>query len=91
MSWCKDNGVDYALWRVMNEIVRKDFRETVDIAATMRAVEGPEAVRGFVENGYAASSQSRERRVIAHIEAPGQGLDVRTTVTSLATGAPEAL
>jgi len=52
-------------------------------AATRRALAGKDTVRRFFETSYAARSWSRERRVIARIEATAMGADARFVVTNL--------
>ena len=47
-------------------------------------------MRGFADLAYAAGSWSRERRVIARLEATTRGFDARYIVTSLA-GEPRRL
>ena len=52
-------------------------------AATRRALAGKSKVRRFFQTSYAARSWSRERRVIARVEATALGADVRFIVTNL--------
>jgi hypothetical protein len=52
-------------------------------AATRRALAGKSKVRRFFQTTYAARSWSRERRVIARVEATAMGADVRFIVTNL--------
>jgi DDE family transposase len=52
-------------------------------AATRRALAGKPKVRRFFQTSYAARSWSRERRVIARVEATALGSDVRFVVTNL--------
>jgi hypothetical protein len=48
-----------------------------------RARSGEDKVRRFFQTGYPAESWSRERKVIARIEATARGTDVRFVVTKL--------
>ena len=50
-------------------------------AATRRALAGKPKVRRFFQTAYAARSWSKERRVIARVEATALGADVRFIVT----------
>jgi len=52
-------------------------------AATRRALAGKPKVRRFFQTSYAARSWSRERRVIARVEATALGADARFVVTNL--------
>ena len=52
-------------------------------AATRRALAGKPKVRRFFQTSYAARSWSRERRVIARVEATAMGADARFIVTNL--------
>jgi hypothetical protein len=54
-----------------------------------RAEENAPVLRRYAETRYAAKSWSRERRVVARIEAGGMGLDIRFVVTSFARGSAE--
>ncbi len=51
--------------------------------ATRRALAGKPKVRRFFQTAYAARSWSKERRVIARVEATALGADVRFIVTNL--------
>jgi hypothetical protein len=46
-------------------------------------------VRRYTETRYGAKSWSRERRVVARIEATTKGLDIRYVVTNLSTSSAE--
>jgi hypothetical protein len=52
-------------------------------AATRRALASKPKVRRFFQTAYAARSWSRERRVIARVEATALGADARFIVTNL--------
>jgi hypothetical protein len=49
-------------------------------------VEDRDALRGFAETTYAAKSWQRQRRVVAHIEATGLGLEIRYVGTNIGAG-----
>ena len=44
---------------------------------------GKDKVRRFFQTGYRAKSWSRERKVVARVEATAKGTDVRFVVTNL--------
>ena len=51
--------------------------------ATRRAINRKDKLRRFFQTLYAARSWSRARKVVARVEATGQGADVRFIVTNL--------
>ena len=51
--------------------------------AVGRALAGHDKRRRFFQTGYQAKSWSRERKVIARVEATSKGCDIRFVVTSL--------
>ena len=52
-------------------------------AALRRVQSGKDKVRRFFQTGYQAKSWSRERKVVARVEATARGTDVRFVVTNL--------
>ncbi|MDE0334455.1 MAG: IS1380 family transposase [Defluviicoccus sp.] len=90
MDWCEDNGVDYVFGLAGNAVLHGLAYETADDLKVRRAEAGAERVRGFADFAYAAGSWSRERRVVARLEATARGFDARYIVTSLA-GEPRRL
>ena len=91
MDWCETNGVDYLFGLAGSKPLSGKVEATADAVRTERAVDGKAVVRGYAETRHAAKSWSRERRVIARIEATSLGLDIRFLVTSLAYGTPQWL
>ena len=55
--------------------------------ALRRARQGKDKVRRFFHTGYRARSWSRERTVIARVEATSKGADIRFIVTNLSARA----
>jgi hypothetical protein len=84
MEWCEANGVDYVFGLSGNTVLHAQLREVADDLCVRRAEAGDEKRRTWTECRYAAKSWSRERRVIARLEATSQGLDIRYVVTTLA-------
>ena len=58
--------------------------------AVRRVGQGKDKLRRFFQTGYRAESWSRERRVIARVEATAKGSDIRFIVTNL-SGKAKAL
>jgi hypothetical protein len=54
-----------------------------DDVAVRRALTGKDKLRRFFQTRYQAKSWSRERRVIARVEATSKGADIRFVVTNL--------
>ena len=52
--------------------------------AVRRALSGTDKLRRFFQVGYRAKSWSRERKVVARVEATSKGCDIRFVVTNLA-------
>lgn len=97
MNWCEENGIDYIFGLAGNCVLDRLVEVEADDIRTRRA-EGKLAVlRGYAETRYAAKSWTRERRVVARIEAKEseeddmlrRGLDIRYVVTSLKKGNAE--
>jgi hypothetical protein len=65
--------------------------ESADAVRTRRALENAEVIRDFAETTHRAKSWSRERRVIARIEATRLGLDVRFILTNLTLKCPRTV
>jgi hypothetical protein len=91
------NGVNYVFGFAGNSVLDRLVDVEADDIRTRRA-EGKLAIlRGYAETRYAAKSWTRERRVVARIEAKEsdeddmlrRGLDIRYVVTSLTKGDAE--
>jgi hypothetical protein len=86
MQWCEDNGVDYVFGLSGARPLLKKVEEIADAARTRRAVEDKDVARDYCETKHRAGSWSRERRVVARVEATRLGLDVRFVVTKIEHG-----
>ena len=83
MAWCEANGVDYIFGLSGNRALHALAYEMADDLKVHRAEAGADRMRAFTAFAYAARSWSRERRVIARLEATTRGFDARYIVTSL--------
>ena len=93
MAWCEENGVDYIFGLAGNRALHALAYEVADDLKVRRAEAGADRMRTFADFAYAARSwrgtragrtMSRERRVVARLEATARGFDARYIVTSLA-------
>ncbi|MGH7057882.1 MAG: IS1380 family transposase [Acetobacteraceae bacterium] len=83
MEWCEEQGVDYIFGFAVNAVLKAMTREAADALCVERALTSAAKLRSFASLSYGAKSWSKERRMIARIEATRQGLDIRYVVTSL--------
>ena len=83
MPWCEENGVDYIFGLAGNRAIHALAYEVADDVRVRRAKAGADRMRSFTTLAYATRSWSRERRVIARLEASTRGFDARYIVTSL--------
>ena len=83
MAWCEENGVDYIFGLAGNRVLHALAYDVADDLKVRRAEAGADRMRTFAHFAYAARSWSRERRVIARLEATTRGFDARYIVTSL--------
>ena len=91
MECCEKNGVGYLFGIAGNGPLRAKVEDAADAIRVERALTGADAVRGYAETTYRAKSWTRERRVVARIEATTKGLDIRYVVTSLTALSPEKI
>ncbi len=91
MAWCEANDVDYIFGLPGNAVLSRLVEPTADDVRVRRAEGEAPVVRRYAETRYAARSWTRERRVVARIEASTQGLDIRFVVTNLGCGSAEWL
>jgi hypothetical protein len=89
MKWCEANGIDFVFGLAGSRPLSAKVEATADAVRTEHAVTGRAVVRGYAETRHKAKSWTRERRVVARIEATTLGLDIRFIVTSLRFGAAE--
>lgn len=83
MHWCEENRIDYLFGLSGNDRLDALTRDAGDELKVRRAEQGADKLRAFCDLHYAAKSWSRERRVVARLEATTRGFDVRYVVTSL--------
>jgi len=83
MEWCEANGIGYIFGLSGNSVLHRQVYETADALKVRRAEQGADKLRSFSETHYAAASWTRQRRVIARLEATILGFDARYIVTSL--------
>ncbi|WP_375143532.1 transposase [Bradyrhizobium sp. CCGUVB14] len=82
MTFCEQNGVDYVFALAGTKLLARKVDEVCDAVRT-NVRSRTRTWFGYAETRHAAGSWHLERRVIARIEAPQQGLDIRHVVTSL--------
>ena len=87
MDWLERNCVGYVFGLAGNKVLLGRVVDHAEDAAMGRVEGKAEKVRRFTAFDYAARSWKRPRRVVARIEASGQGTDSRFIVTNL-KGAP---
>jgi hypothetical protein len=91
MEWLERHRVGYVFGLAGNRVLLDRVADLVEDVAVRRAEAGADKVRRFRELRYAARSwKSKERRVIARVEATTLGSDSRFVATNLA-GAPRWL
>ena len=92
MDWCDDNAVNFIFGLGPNKTLAKQIFAKLDDVCVRRAVGQLDKVRGFASIQYAAKSWSRQRRILARIEAKkDKGADVRYIVTNLTKGTARQL
>ena len=84
MDLLEDQGCGYSLGLAGNPRLNKIGQPWGEDVAVRRAQSRKDRVRRFFQTGYRASNWSRERKVIARVEATTRGTDVRFVVTNLA-------
>lgn len=82
MDWLEANDVHYILGLGTNARLKKIMADTVGTAAKIQGRDGV-TFRRCHSFHYAAGTWSRERRVVARVEATCQGVDTRFIVTDL--------
>ena len=91
MDWCEENDVRYVFGLSPNKILHELVFPKADEVCVRRATDNLDVVRDYTETRYAAKSWSRQRRVVARIEATRKGLDVRYVVTNITHCGPRWL
>jgi hypothetical protein len=90
MAWCERHRVGYIFGLAGNKVLLRRVTTEAEQAALDRLDAADPKVRRYAEFRYGAKSWKTERRVIARVEASGQGVDSRFIVTNL-TGLPKSL
>lgn len=91
MAWCEQNDVCYVFGIAGNTVLHTLVEETADAVRTERALNNADVVRDFAETKYAARSWSKERRIVARIQATTMGLDIRYVATNLTCLTPQVI
>ena len=84
MDLLDDQGCGYIFGLPGNARLSKMGEPWCEDAALRRAAQAKDKVRRFFQTGYQAKSWSRQRKVIARVEATAKGSDIRFVVTNLA-------
>jgi hypothetical protein len=91
MAWCERHRVGYIFSLARNQVLlRRVTAEAEHVALVRLDAPADSKVRRYAEFRYGAKTWKTERRVIARVEASGQGVDSRFIVTNLA-GLPKSL
>ena len=75
MDLLEDQGCGYIFGLSNNARLSKIGQPWREDVAVRRALSGKDKVRRFFQTGYRAKSWSRERKVIARVEATSKGAD----------------
>jgi Transposase DDE domain group 1 len=92
LDWCEANGVDYLLGSSPTSTLKRHVGG-LEASTLARFKADPTAgkVRRFKEFHDAAGSWRRVRRIVARVEAGGEGADTRFIVTNLGAGSGRSL
>jgi Transposase DDE domain group 1 len=91
MDFCDEQGIDFVFGLAGNDVLRRLVEPDADDVRVCRAEIDAAVIRRCTETRYSAKSWQVDRRVVARIEATGQGLDIRYVVTSFTHGSAEWL
>ncbi len=83
MELLEEQGCGYILGLPPNARLKLIGEPWCEDVATRRALSGKDKVRRFFQTGYQAGSWSRQRRIVARVEATSKGSDIRFVVTNL--------
>ena len=83
MDLLEEQGCGYIFGLPTNARLKPIGQAWCEDAAVRRALAGKDVVRRFFQTDYQAKSWSRERRVVARVEATSKGADIRFIVTNL--------
>jgi len=84
MELLEGQGCGYIFGLSGNARLSKIGQPWCEDVAVRRALSGTDKLRRFFQVGYRAKSWSRERKVVARVEATSKGCDIRFVVTNLA-------
>jgi len=85
MAWCERNRIGYIFGLAGNKVLlRRVAAQAEQVAWDHLDAPAESKVRRYAEFAYAAKTGNTEPRVIARLEASGQGVDSRFIVTNLA-------
>jgi hypothetical protein len=91
MAWCERHRVGYIFGLAGNRVLlRRVTTEAEQVALDRLDAAADQKMRRYAEFRYGAKTWKTERRVIARVEASGQGVDSRFIVTNL-SGLPKSL
>jgi len=82
LDWLEANGVHYVLGMATNAVLRREVHPILERVAALQREEWT-PFRRFHSFSYAAGSWSRQRRIVARVEATALGTDARFIVTDL--------
>ena len=83
MEFLEDQGCGYIFGLPGNARLNKIGQPWCEDVAVRRALAGDDKLRRFFQVGYRAKSWSRERKMVARVEATSRGCDIRFAVTNL--------
>ena len=83
MEFLESKGCGYIFGLPGNARLSRIGRPWCEDAAVRRVRSPKDKLRRFFQTGYRAASWSRERKVIARVEATSKGADIRFIVTNL--------
>jgi hypothetical protein len=82
MDWLESNDVRYVTGMATNAVLRRELQAIAERAACIQRDEFS-TFRCYHSFSYAADTWSRQRRIIARVEATHRGIDVRFIVTDM--------
>jgi hypothetical protein len=92
LDWCEANSLDYVFGLAPTSTLRRHVTGLEEsTAARFKAAPSEGKVRRFKEFFDAAKTWSRVRRIVARVEAGGDGTDTRFIVTNLGHGSGRSL
>lgn len=83
MDWLESQGHGYIFGLSGNPRLKAVGHSWCEDVALRRVTSGKDKVRRFFQTNYRAKSWTRERKVIARVEATAKGSDIRFVVTNL--------